>query len=96
MLISLDNFDISTTAIFKKNEFNHNFHFIAQKYTENNKKKKHKKKTNTWGTYYHKMKRSDLKKKKLLVFSFYNICTRHIFMTEHTALSKYHKYVIKN
>lgn len=31
MLISLDNFDISTTAIFKKNEFNHNFHFITPK-----------------------------------------------------------------
>lgn len=49
MLISLDNFDISTTAIFKKNEFNHNFHFITQKYTENNKKKKAQKENKYMG-----------------------------------------------
>lgn len=51
MLISLDNFDISTTAIFKKNEFNHNFHFITQKYTENNKKKKSTKRKQIHGVH---------------------------------------------
>ena len=69
MLISLDNFDISITAIFKKkNEFNHNFHFITQKCTEDSRKTTTKGKQIHGVRYHHKMKRSDLKKKRIISF----------------------------